>query len=512
MVSTGLQEAIQATDPARVACRLAVRLVAVPAVEVVDLAEAEVSVVVAGSGGGGFGGRGGGGFGGPGGRRGGPRDRNGNPAFIGNRRPNNNRITGSIFYRFGNSAIDARPFSVNGLLEPKASYAQNYFGFSAGGPLFIPKLFNAEKVFWFINYNGTRLRNGVDQSYTVPTAQERAGNFAGIPGVQLFAPQSGGCSGVSGNVIPTNCISPLAQQMLQYIPLPNQPGLTRNYRLVASNPSNTENLNARVNTNVTQKDTLAVTFNLQERNSETFEPYGCCNSTDGQGVNTTINWRHRFGNRSFNSVRLAFNRNTSTGVPFFFDNVTSQIAIAGASTDPRDFGPPNLSFANFSGLSDSNWSKTATWNYGVSDTLQLHRGTHNWSFGGGYTRYLNNVIGDSNGRGSFNFSGLATAQYVNGLPVANTGNDFADFLLGLPETSSISHGAEGVLSDYFRSNLYNAFVMDDWRVASNFTLNLGVRYEYFTPWSEEYGHIANLDIAPGFSGRGPRASRAKPDP
>ena len=456
-------------------------------------------------GGGGFGGRGGGGggFGGGRGGRGGPRDRNGNPAFIGNRRPNNNRITGSVFYRIGNSAIDARPFSVNGLLEPKAAYAQNYFGFSAGGPLFIPKLFHAEKVFWFINYNGTRLRNGVDQSYTVPTAAERAGNFAGVPGVQLYAPQSGACPALSGNTIPTSCISSLAQQMLQYIPLPNQPGLTRNYRLVASNPSNTENLNARVNTNITQKDTLAVAFNLQERNSQTFEPYGCCNSTDGQGINTNINWRRRFGNRSFNSVRLSFNRNTTTGVPFFTDNVASQIAIAGASADPRDFGPPNLSFANFSGLSDSNWSKTAAWNYGASDTLQLHRGTHNWSFGGGYTHYLNNTIGDSNGRGAFGFSGLATAQYVGGLPVANTGNDFADFLLGLPETSSISHGAGGVLSSYFRSNLYNAFVMDDWRVASNFTLNLGVRYEYFTPWQEQYGHIANLDIAQGFTAVAP---------
>jgi hypothetical protein len=358
-------------------------------------------------------------------------------------------------------------------------------------------------VFWFINYNGTRLRNGVDQAYTVPTAAERSGNFAGIPGVQLFAPQSGACPAVSGNAIPTSCISSLAQQMLQYVPLPNQPGLTRNFRLVASNPSNTENLNARVNTNVTQKDTLAVTFNLQKRNSEVFEPYGCCNSTDGQGINTTINWRRRFGNRSFNALRFSFNRNTSAGVPFFTDNVSSQIAIAGASADPRDFGPPNLGFANFSGLSDSSWSKTATWNYGASDTLQLHRGTHNWSFGGGYTHYLNNTIGDSNGRGAFGFSGLATAQYVAGLPVANTGNDFADFLLGLPETSSISHGADGVLSDYFRSNLYNAFVMDDWRVASNFTLNLGVRYEYFTPWSEKYGHITNLDIASGFSAVAP---------
>ena len=333
------------------------------------------------------------------------------------------------------------------------------------------------------------------------------GNFAAIPGVQLYTPQSGACPALTGNTIPTNCISSLAQQMLQYVPLPNQPGLTRNYRLIASNPSNTQNLNARVNTNVTQKDTLAVAFNLQERNSQPFEPYGCCNSTDGQGINTNINWRHRFGNRSFNALRLAFNRNTTTGVPFFTDNVASQIAIAGASEDPRNFGPPNLSFANFSGLSDSNWSKTAAWNYGASDALQLHRGAHNWSFGGGYTHYLNNTLGDANGRGAFGFSGLATAQYVNGLPVANTGNDFADFLLGLPETSSISHGANGVLSDYFRSNLYNAFVMDDWRVASNFTLNLGVRYEYFTPWQRKVRTHCQPGYCAGFHGGGARHSR-----
>ena len=67
-----------------------------------------------------------------------PRDRNGNPAFIGNRNPNNNRITGSIFYTVGNSVLNARPFSVNGLEEPKAAYAQNRYGISAGGPLGFP--------------------------------------------------------------------------------------------------------------------------------------------------------------------------------------------------------------------------------------------------------------------------------------------------------------------------------------------------------------------------------------
>ena len=135
-----------------------------------------------GFGGGGFGGRGGGGgFGGRGGR--GPRDRNGNPAFIGNRRPNNNRINGSIFYTFGNSALDARPFAVNGIPEQKASFGQNRFGVSAGGPLFIPKLFNFSKVFWFVNYTGVRQRNGIDTALSEPTSAQRLGDFSGISNV-----------------------------------------------------------------------------------------------------------------------------------------------------------------------------------------------------------------------------------------------------------------------------------------------------------------------------------------
>ena len=162
-----------------------------------DLAAAEAAAAAGG------GGRGGGGPGGPGGRGGGrgPRDRNGNNAFIGNRaRGNTNRITGSLFYTFGNSDLNARPFSVDGLLAPKAAYSQNRFGVSAGGPLFVPHWFSFDKITWFFNYTGNLVHSGVDQASSLPTAAERGGQFHGISAL-IYDPQSG--APFPNNVIPT---------------------------------------------------------------------------------------------------------------------------------------------------------------------------------------------------------------------------------------------------------------------------------------------------------------------
>jgi hypothetical protein len=399
---------------------------------------------------------------------------------------------------------------VNGLEEPKAAYAQNRFGFSAGGPLFVPKLFDWSKVFWFINYQGNLSRNGVDQAFTVPTAAERMGNFSALLPNTLIYPR--GSSPGSGTPYPNNVILPsdllanatIANGLLQYIPLPNQPGLlTQNYRLIVANPVNTQSLNTRLNTNVTQRDTLAFTFNWQKRSNETNQYFGCCDSIDGQGINTNINWRHRIGTRNFNNVTINFNRNTNTGIPFFetAGDVSGALGIQGTSPDPRNNGPPALSFANFSSLNDANATHSAVENFGINDNIQIHKGKHNWNFGGGVTHYLNNSITDQNGRGSFSFSGLSTATYnAQGLAVSGTGYDFADFLLGLPETSSIRYGDSAL---YYRSNSYNAFVVDDWRLRTGLSLNLGLRYEYYEPWHEKYGHAANLDIAPGFAAVAP---------
>jgi trimeric autotransporter adhesin len=459
-----------------------------------------------GGGPGGFGGRGGGGGGAGGGGRGGgrggprpPRDRNGNAAFIGNRaQGNNNRITGSIFYTFGNSALNARPFSVDGLLAPKAAYSQNRFGVSAGGPLAIPKLFSFDKITWFVNYTGNLLRNGVDQPSSLPTAAQRAGDLSSVSSI-IYDPTTG--SPFPGNIIPTTRISPISLGLLSFVPLPNQAvgSINQNYRLITANPNNTQALNTRLSATVTPKDNLAFVVNWQGRNARNDQYFGCCDATSGNGFNGTATWRHRLSTRSFESIILSFNRSTTIATPYFEtlgQNVAAELGIQGTSQTPTNFGPPSLSFTNYSGLSDANALHQAVQNFGIADTLTLRKGKHNFSFGGGYTRYLNNLDTDSNGRGSFSFSGLSTAQYVNGIATTNTGYDFADFLLGLPETNAIRYGDT---STYYRSNGYNAYAVDDFRVSTGLSLNLGVRYELFEPWAEKYGHAANLAIAPNFS-------------
>ncbi len=140
-------------------------------------------------------------------------------------------------------------------------------------------------------------------------------------------------------------------------------------------------------------------------------------------------------------------------------------------------------------------TRSQTTNFTDNVTYVLKK-KHNLQMGFSYRRMQNNVASNQNARGSFTFSGLVTSQInAAGQPVAGTGFDFADFLLGYPQSSSIRFGS----NDYFRGQSTAAFVQDDYRLSRGLTINIGLRYEYFTPYTELYGRIANLDLAPGFT-------------
>ena len=314
---------------------------------------------VGGGGFGGGGGRGGGGGFGGGGRGGGGRGgRNAVPnrnLQFGNRinRGRRNQFQGSVYYTIGNSVLNARPYSftspttLSGAELPKAGYANNRFGFSGGGPLVIPHLFSGDKTFWFVNYTGVRSKTGFDDVTTVPTPDERSGNFSGL-GTTLNYP------GIVNNIIPASLLNPAAVALLAYIPLPNAPGLRNNYQVIGANPSNSDNLQTRINQTISAKDGLDVNFNYQHRNSETIQPFGFADPTRGYGLSSGLTYRHTFNRTLINSLVWNFSRNLNDTLSAFSygPNIEGSLGITGVSPTPAQYGPPTITFTNFGSLTD----------------------------------------------------------------------------------------------------------------------------------------------------------------
>ena len=447
-----------------------------------------------GGGGGRGGGRGGGGRGGPDGAR-----------QFGNRARRQQGIHGNAYLTVGNSAVNAAPFSLTGQEIPQPSYGSARFGFSAGGPLAFPKFVHSDKTFFFLNYTGQATRQPYTGFATVPTAQQRAGDFS-----QTYQTSGNSSTPVTiydpntqmpfpGNVIPPSRLDPAALKLLSLFPLPNQPGSVQNYYVSKSLPSNNENLNFRMNRPITPKDQANFNFNYQERNSRSGQLFGYEDPVTGYGLSLSVGWVHTLGKSTTNTTTVSFSRTRSQTVSAFSygPDYAAQFGIYGTSANPINYGPPNLSFTNYGSLSDAAPSLTRNQTAGINDGMLMVRGRHTITFGAEFRRQDLSLKTDTNGRGSFNFSGLLTSAInAKGQAVTGTGYDFADYLLGLPQSSNIGFGDT---SNYFRSNVYDAYIGDDFRWKSGFTINASLRYEYFTPYSEKYGHISNLDIAPGFS-------------
>ncbi len=175
-------------------------------------------------------------------------------------------------------------------------------------------------------------------------------------------------------------------------------------------------------------------------------------------------------------------------------DVAGNAGITGISTDPFNWGLPGISFNSFAGFNGPVPSRELDQTYAISDAVVWNRGKHNWRFGGDYRRILQDFRSARNAEGSFVFTGFATAQYLpeSTQPVSGTGIDFADFLLGLPQQTSLQSGT----SEYqFRANSYDFFAQDDWRIFSKLSLNLGLRYEYIGPYTEVGNQIANMDTS-----------------
>jgi hypothetical protein len=459
--------------------------------------------------GGGFGG----GFGGPGGGRGG--FGGGGPMVFGRRGFDINRPHGSIYYGVGDSALNASPYSLTGAPTEKPAYLQNSFGGSVGGPLNIPYIYHGgSKTFYFINYNGHRSENPFDEFSTVPTMLERQGNFSqttintasGPQPVQIFNPLTN--TAYPNATLPQ--INPIAQALLQYIPLPNLPGASQNFHYVTSATSDSDDLNIRVNHSFgaapaggrrgggggrnSPRNSLALAFHYHGSSSTLTNPFPSVGgNTSVRSFDIPISYTRSIG-RLTNIVRFDFNRSrTRTQNLYAFNNdITGTLGITGVSQNPFDWGLPNLSFTDVTSLQDTTPSLIRNQTYTFSDNVIWNHKKHTWRWGGDFRRLQVNPDTDSNPRGSFVFSGVNTSQIGNGQSVSGTGYDFADFLLGLPQQTSVQFGQ----ANYFRGNSWDLYAQDEWKMRANLTLNLGVRYEYVSPLTEINDHLVNLDLSP----------------
>jgi hypothetical protein len=452
---------------------------------------------------GGFGGRGGGfGGGGRGGRGGG----RGNAAAFGNARRNRQmQYNGNANFTLDNSVWDAQTYSLNGQQVAKPAYAASSASVMFGGPLKIPKLLKGNNGMFTINYQLRRSRNGISQVGTVPTLAERSGDFSqaiALTPITIYDPLSG--APFPNNLIPANRINPAALALMSYYPLPNAPGFTRNYSTAIRSLNNSDNINTRVmNISVTRKDRLSGGFGYMGGNTTTPNLFGFIDTGTSRSLNANASWTHTLNTHLISSLRYTFSRSRSLATPFFSDktNVEGALGITGASTSPLNWGPPNLSFTSgINGLSDAAATLNRNQTSAVGESLIFVHNTHNFTFGGDFRRQQINPLSDANARGAFTFTGLTTSQVVNGVAASGTGSDFADFLLGRPDTSSLQYGNP---DKYFRTNWYDVYMTDDWRLNTKLSLNMGLRWDYTAPITELYNRIVDLDIAPGFTAIAP---------
>jgi hypothetical protein len=409
------------------------------------------------------------------------------------------------FSNLDSSYGDARQFSQTGQSVSKEPYEHTSGAISGGGPLRIPHLWHTNNGQFFLQYNWRRFHSDTVQYGLMPTQAERDGNFAGVTTlgqpVTIIDPTNG--NPFPGNVIPQNRISPQATALMQYYPLPNfNPTAAYNYQVPIVSINSSDGMQTRVNKMLNTKNFLFANYNYQNTRNTNPNLFGFKDSNHSTGMNGTFSWRHMFSQRLNINSTVQFSRQTVDTTPYFENrvNVSGEAGIAGNYQNPEYWGPPSLDFNSIYALNDGNPSFVAQQQAVASTVVQWTHRPHNFQFGADIRRQESNPISESNPRGAFTFTGAATQQTVNGIAVPGTGSDFADFLLGTPDTASLAFGNA---DKYFRSNFDDAYIVDNWQIESGLTINASLRWEYSSPPTELYGRLVNLDIAPGYSGIAP---------
>ena len=408
-------------------------------------------------------------------------------------RSGSNVFHGSLFEFVRNSAFDAKNF-FDSAAAPIPPFRQNQFGGSLGGPV------RKNKTFFFLSYEGQRVGKSLTQTFSVPTAAMRRGDFSGLP--TIYDPTSN----VNGQRLPflnnqiLRPLDPVAIALLAQIPLPNLPGVAQNLLATGNQRINGNQYSARLDHQFSSSDITYLRASLFDARQT--DPFGSSvlqesllpgfgRDLSTHAINGAAGWTHVFSPSVLNEARFGFltvaGGQTSPNVGNTF---AAQNGLQGVTANPLDTGYPQVSFGGqFATMGDpALFTFRNNRDLEIYDNVIWHRSLHTIKFGAYALHYSLQPVNPNGARGVFSF----TPRWTSSAPGLADGNAFADFLLGYPTTAQAGLGRAALNAS---TNWAHFYVQDNWQLTPKLKIDFGIRYEYNRNMTDANNQIAAIDTS-----------------
>jgi hypothetical protein len=445
-----------------------------------------------------------------------------------------NQIHGVGFEVLQNTVLDANSWTNNLSNVARDPIIQNQFGGAVGAPIL------KNKLFIFGDYQGTRIRTsggsvdglGYGGFYTIPTAQERVGDFSGI-GVPVYDPTTTVCTSgctpgtltalagatptytrnaYAGNRVPTSQMDPVAAKLAALYPGTNRaitPGVfpTNDFYTVTAGSLNTDQGDGRVDYHLSDSNSIFGSISWTNTQKLSVTPFNgpsqpldggnfAGNSEQDLGRNGNLSWTHIFSPTVVNEARVGFSR-LVTARTQANANTDEFKAFGIGGYDPTttlNGGLPQFDLQRYSQIGANNWLPTKEYNneWDLINNLTINKGTHSIKLGAEFRELHFPFFQVPEPHGEIGFERTETAypSLTGPLTPSTSGDEFAGFMLGAIDYDNIS------TTNFISSTkqAYAGYIQDNWKFSPKLTLNLGLRYELFSPIGEQFGRQSNFDL------------------